>query len=134
MKCDCIFPPESSDAFFSIVLLSSPMSLNCHFLPPPPRLPLRRHPSASTLANSRTITRGRDVIHHRRGVFPITMSTPDDHPVKQHIELQNESDFDKLVSPDGLISICGFGSLLSGRDRPSFVCLIDMKCLARGFA
>ncbi|KAK3016351.1 hypothetical protein RJ639_005735, partial [Escallonia herrerae] len=29
-------------------------------------------------------------------------------------ELIDESDFDQLVSPDGHVSICGFGSLLSG--------------------
>lgn len=30
------------------------------------------------------------------------------------IELSDESDFHSLLSPSGLISICGFGSLLSG--------------------
>lgn len=30
------------------------------------------------------------------------------------IELKNESDFDQIVTSDGLISVCGFGSLLSG--------------------
>ena len=28
--------------------------------------------------------------------------------------LEHESDFDKIVSSDGLVSVCGFGSLLSG--------------------
>lgn len=30
------------------------------------------------------------------------------------MELNDESDFETIVSPDGYISICGFGSLLSG--------------------
>jgi len=30
-------------------------------------------------------------------------------------ELNNDSDFESLLSPDGYISICGFGSLLSGK-------------------
>ncbi|WVZ20308.1 hypothetical protein V8G54_007630 [Vigna mungo] len=30
-------------------------------------------------------------------------------------ELNDESDFESLLSPDGYISICGFGSLLSGK-------------------
>ncbi|CAN1281307.1 hypothetical protein LINPERPRIM_LOCUS17686 [Linum perenne] len=30
-------------------------------------------------------------------------------------ELSNESDFDEIAIPPGLISICGFGSLLSGK-------------------
>lgn len=29
-------------------------------------------------------------------------------------ELSTETDFNRIVSPEGLISICGFGSLLSG--------------------
>lgn len=33
------------------------------------------------------------------------------HPLT---ELNDESDFESLLSPDGYISICGFGSLLSG--------------------
>lgn len=35
------------------------------------------------------------------------------------IELKDESDFEKVLSPDGglgLLSVCGFGSLLSGKD------------------
>lgn len=35
-------------------------------------------------------------------------------------ELSDESDFDSLVSADGYISICGFGSLLSGDQPPLF--------------
>lgn len=50
-----------------------------------------------------------------RRASPITMSS--DHLTSQLelSELSHESDFEKLLSPDGLISICGFGSLLSGR-------------------
>lgn len=44
------------------------------------------------------------------------------------IELKNESDFDQIVSSDGLISICGFGSLLSERSaRSTFPDLINFR-------
>lgn len=53
-------------------------------------------------------------VHFRRS----TMSSPDASPAllpnTDYSELSNDSDFQKLVSPDYLISICGFGSLLSG--------------------
>lgn len=45
----------------------------------------------------------------------ITMSSSYDNQTKSPVkELNDESDFETVVSPDGLISICGFGSLLSG--------------------
>lgn len=44
------------------------------------------------------------------------------------LELIHESDFDKIVSSDGLISICGFGSLLSERSaRSTFPELINFR-------
>ncbi|KAK2990304.1 hypothetical protein RJ640_014756 [Escallonia rubra] len=43
-------------------------------------------------------------------------------------ELIDESDFDQLVSPDGHVSICGFGSLLSERSaRSTFPDLINFR-------
>ncbi|XP_024030003.1 uncharacterized protein LOC21388715 isoform X1 [Morus notabilis] len=43
-------------------------------------------------------------------------------------ELHAEADFEKLLSPDGRISICGFGSLLSERSaRSSFPELTDFR-------
>ncbi|XP_073134231.1 uncharacterized protein [Henckelia pumila] len=51
-------------------------------------------------------------------------SPPDTLP----FELKEESDFDLIVSPDGLISICGFGSLLSERSaRSTFPNLINFR-------
>lgn len=55
---------------------------------------------------------------HRRRQSPITMSdsgrssSPAAQPPPK--ELNEESDFETILSPDGYISICGFGSLLSG--------------------
>ncbi|GAA0164337.1 hypothetical protein LIER_19999 [Lithospermum erythrorhizon] len=44
------------------------------------------------------------------------------------VELINDSDFDTIISPDGLISICGFGSLLSEKSaRTTFPELINFR-------
>ncbi|KAK6122605.1 hypothetical protein DH2020_043662 [Rehmannia glutinosa] len=50
-------------------------------------------------------------------------------------ELKIESDFDQIVSPDGLVSICGFGSLLSERSaRSTFPDLLNFRVAKlRGF-
>lgn len=50
-------------------------------------------------------------------------------------ELSDESDFEKIVSPEGFISICGFGSLLSERSaRSTFPDLINFRLARlRGF-
>ncbi|KAI4311137.1 hypothetical protein MLD38_036057 [Melastoma candidum] len=103
------------------------MSCNCHFFPPPlPRL-LRR-PSPSTFASPSAVVRCRDFLVLRCGASPISMSTPDDHPAGRNTELQDQSDFDNLVSPDGLISICGFGSLLSEKSaRSTFPDLVNFR-------
>ncbi|GFZ13969.1 hypothetical protein Acr_24g0001590 [Actinidia rufa] len=43
-------------------------------------------------------------------------------------QLDEESDFERIVSPDGLLSVCGFGSLLSERSaRSTFPDLIDFR-------
>ncbi|CAI9290881.1 unnamed protein product [Lactuca saligna] len=43
-------------------------------------------------------------------------------------ELTTESDFEQIVSPDGTLSICGFGSLLSERSaRSTFPDLINFR-------
>ncbi|KAL8486175.1 hypothetical protein ACS0TY_022560 [Phlomoides rotata] len=45
-----------------------------------------------------------------------------------HFELKDESDFDQIVTPDGLVSVCGFGSLLSERSaRSTFPDLINFR-------
>lgn len=46
----------------------------------------------------------------------------------QPIELNDESEFETILSPDGYISICGFGSLLSERSaRSTFPDLINFR-------
>lgn len=40
------------------------------------------------------------------------------------LELEDESDFEKLLSSDNRISIAGFGSLLSGAYTSLFVCVL----------
>ncbi|GMP76454.1 hypothetical protein CsSME_00033121 [Camellia sinensis var. sinensis] len=43
-------------------------------------------------------------------------------------ELNDESDFERIISPDGLLTICGFGSLLSERSaRSTFPELINFR-------
>ncbi|XP_051152669.1 uncharacterized protein LOC127266452 isoform X4 [Andrographis paniculata] len=43
-------------------------------------------------------------------------------------ELKDEVDFEQIVSPDGLVSVCGFGSLLSERSaRSTFPDLINFR-------
>ncbi|XP_027359142.1 uncharacterized protein LOC113867836 isoform X2 [Abrus precatorius] len=46
-------------------------------------------------------------------------SSPTSHQPLAVAELNDESDFEPLLSPDGYISICGFGSLLSERSARS---------------
>lgn len=43
-------------------------------------------------------------------------------------QLNDESDFERILSPDGLLSVCGFGSLLSERSaRSTFPDLVDFR-------
>nr|XP_043628457.1 uncharacterized protein LOC122599912 [Erigeron canadensis] len=60
-----------------------------------------------------------------------TMSFSGDIPPPAHrhgTELTTESDFDQIVSPDGTLSICGFGSLLSERSaRSTFPDLVNFR-------
>ncbi|OIT37057.1 hypothetical protein A4A49_00994 [Nicotiana attenuata] len=71
---------------------------------------------------------------HRRYFFPPKSTMPSaaaaaaDDEMKFPIELIDEFDFDRIVSSDGLISICGFGSLLSERSaRSTFPDLINFR-------
>ncbi|EXC23289.1 hypothetical protein L484_005238 [Morus notabilis] len=66
----------------------------------------------------------------RRRRSPIAMSSSDVRSSSTYeiTELHAEADFEKLLSPDGRISICGFGSLLSERSaRSSFPELTDFR-------
>ncbi|KAL4565223.1 hypothetical protein LXL04_029309 [Taraxacum kok-saghyz] len=65
-----------------------------------------------------------------RGLFvgqSSTLSSGDILDFRQ-MELISESDFEQIVSPDGTLSICGFGSLLSERSaRSTFPDLINFR-------
>ncbi|KAM5568895.1 hypothetical protein ABKV19_016424 [Rosa sericea] len=70
---------------------------------------------------------------HHRHPSPVAMSSDSGRSVSpatqpQPIELNDESEFETIVSPDGHISICGFGSLLSERSaRSTFPELINFR-------
>ncbi|KAF3456280.1 hypothetical protein FNV43_RR00930 [Rhamnella rubrinervis] len=90
------------------------ISSSLHF---PNRKLVAREPTGG----SRSIfnCRRRSRFHHRTldsAAYskPIIMSSSYDNQTKSPVkELNDELDFESIVSPDGLISICGFGSLLS---------------------
>ncbi|KAG6731717.1 hypothetical protein I3842_01G143200 [Carya illinoinensis] len=105
------------------------VSISLSLPPIPPRLAPRSspHPSALPLlitplqSGHRQIVRRRSRTNmsseHRRLSSPANYS-----------ELNDESDFETIVSPDGFISICGFGSLLSERSaRSTFPDLIKFR-------
>lgn len=84
--------PRASLLYFSHLTFTSP----CTFLSPPPQhLRRRRGMSAMAIGDSPA---------------PLPQLAPNSLP----LELKEESDFDQIVSSDGLVSVCGFGSLLSG--------------------
>lgn len=114
--------------FFSTpqALMLDSISISLSLPPIPPRLAPRSspHPSALPLlitplqSGHRQIVRRRSRTNmsseHRR------LSSPENYS-----ELNDESDFETIVSPDGFISICGFGSLLSGTyDQVTFFIII----------
>ncbi|GER56906.1 replicase polyprotein 1a [Striga asiatica] len=91
-----------------------PRTLNCPplaVLPPPHLQTFRRRSSAMSASVGDS---------HRPQTPPPLDALP--------FELKAESDFDRIVSPDGLVSICGFGSLLSERSaRSTFPDLINFR-------
>ncbi|XP_068662566.1 uncharacterized protein [Aristolochia californica] len=54
-----------------------------------------------------------------RANIPMTCAADLPTEFASYPELNDESDFETLLSPDGVISICGFGSLLSERSARS---------------
>ncbi|CAA0834837.1 Unknown protein [Striga hermonthica] len=48
-------------------------------------------------------------------------------PDASPFELKTEADFDRIVSPDGLISVCGFGSLLSAKPETKETSSLSME-------
>ncbi|TMX02986.1 hypothetical protein EJD97_018803 [Solanum chilense] len=64
-----------------------------------------------------SLSRRRDYFSPRKFTMPSAGAADfpvDGDELKFPVELADESDFDRIVSSDGLITICGFGSLLSG--------------------
>ncbi|XP_062150328.1 uncharacterized protein LOC133858890 [Alnus glutinosa] len=107
-------------------LMSASLSLSFPPIPPPlaPREWLRR-PTLSRLPSTHYAPLQTDRRRNIRRRSPITMSSDHHLPTS---ELSDESNFETIVSPDGLISICGFGSLLSERSaRSTFPDLIDFR-------
>ncbi|XP_030528082.1 uncharacterized protein LOC115739211 [Rhodamnia argentea] len=108
-------------------LLRRPTSSSApYLLPPPPSLSPRPHSLARLLhlCSSRADRRG-----ILRRTSPITMSCGSTDRLRPELsELNDESDFEKLFTPSGRISICGFGSLLSERSaRSTFPDLVDFR-------
>ncbi|KAK4433894.1 hypothetical protein Salat_0552100 [Sesamum alatum] len=102
------FLPRASSLSFSRVSFTCPRPLIS-----PPHSPLfRRRTSAMSIGDS------------LQQPTPLPPLPPDTLP----FELRDDSDFDRIVSPDGLVSICGFGSLLSERSaRSTFPDLINFR-------
>ncbi|XP_057806059.1 uncharacterized protein LOC131021006 [Salvia miltiorrhiza] len=85
-------------------------------------------PRASLRSLSPTFPRPFATSRRRVSAMPIGDSST---PLRQSslpLELKDESDFDQIVSSDELVSICGFGSLLSERSaRSTFPDLINFR-------
>ncbi|CAA3022118.1 Hypothetical predicted protein [Olea europaea subsp. europaea] len=100
--------------------LSHGRTLNPHKIPPQPRHystipPIHRHSRFRRISDMSSGDSFRQ---------PLTPQPPEIFP----FELKEDSDFDQIVSPDGLVSICGFGSLLSERSaRSTFPHLINFR-------
>lgn len=105
--------------------------LSLSSLPPTPSPSLRRAwltgPRFCNLISGSDLTRSRSsgsifVLSVRSDCRAISRRTPSitifsSSPMNDELELtelREETDFEKLLSPNGHISICGFGSLLSG--------------------
>ncbi|KAL6990020.1 hypothetical protein U1Q18_015772 [Sarracenia purpurea var. burkii] len=83
---------------------------------------LQPHTSLFHFASKDDRRRGRYLWQSSPGV----MSSGND--IQPPFQLNNESDFERILSPNGLLSICGFGSLLSERSaRSTFPDLIDFR-------
>lgn len=110
-----IGPPVKSDmaTFLTAVLpfLHSHYS-SLSFSVAPIRSPITISPFSSSQLSS--VILSCKYGHRRTARLPFSiMSSAKSQP--DVTELREESDFHSLVSPSGLISICGFGSLLSGK-------------------
>jgi hypothetical protein len=103
--CSFTHHPSRTAPLLKSHVMSASLFLSFSPIPLPlaPRAWLRRSTLSPLSVRRRNIRRR----------SPINMSS-NHHLVVPTIELCHESDFETIVSPDGLISICGFGSLLSG--------------------
>ncbi|CAL1397310.1 unnamed protein product [Linum trigynum] len=91
--------------------------------PAPSPRPLISPPTLSSVAFSyRANSSAVSPLRFARGYssrFTSRRSSPTMSSAKSVFELSDESDFGKIATPSGLISICGFGSLLSERSARS---------------
>ncbi|XP_065863729.1 uncharacterized protein [Euphorbia lathyris] len=95
-------------------LLHSHSSLSFHAYPIQP--PITFSPLSSSQFSSTNLSSKSS--HRRTPRLPFSvMSSATSQP--EVTELRDESDFHSLLSPSGLISICGFGSLLSEKSARS---------------
>uniref|UniRef100_A0A162B4B3 Uncharacterized protein n=1 Tax=Daucus carota subsp. sativus TaxID=79200 RepID=A0A162B4B3_DAUCS len=93
--------------------------------------PIRHLPPRLTFTTTdhRFTTRSLHITNNRRELAAMS-SSGNSLPLGSttQFELSTEADFNKIVSPDGLISICGFGSLLSENSaRSTFPHLINFR-------
>ncbi|KAL1832570.1 hypothetical protein ACET3Z_002221 [Daucus carota] len=93
--------------------------------------PIRHLPPRLTFTTTdhRFTTRSLHITNNRRQLAAMS-SSGNSLPLGSttQFELSTEADFNKIVSPDGLISICGFGSLLSENSaRSTFPHLINFR-------
>lgn len=108
----CVYAAASPPPSFSSLVTTT--TTNTHISPSPRActacsatlFPLRLN--AFSLSQRKILFRGflSMSLNHLGPTSPVNESKP--------IQLNEESDFYQLLSPEGLISICGFGSLLSG--------------------
>ncbi|KAJ9154540.1 hypothetical protein P3X46_027860 [Hevea brasiliensis] len=114
--------------------MNTSLSLTFPFLQPPPSRPWRacsfHYPITLLPLNSSTfysLKLSPNSFHRRtlRRLSPIMSSAISQPGIT---ELSDESDFHSVLSPSGLISICGFGSLLSGTSaRSTFPDLVNFR-------
>ncbi|XP_044484976.1 uncharacterized protein LOC123210586 [Mangifera indica] len=122
----CVYAAASPPPSFSSLVTTT--TTNTHISPSPRActarsstlLPLRLN--AFSLSQRKILFRGflSMSLNHLGPTSPVNESKP--------IQLNEESDFYQLLSPEALISICGFGSLLSEHSaRNTFPDLINFR-------
>lgn len=101
-------PPSFSSLIMTTTTTPTYNSLSTCACPP------RSAPFFPLTVNTSSLSQRKIILRHS-----LSMSLNHLGPISpvnkpETIQLNEESDFYQLLSPEGLISICGFGSLLSG--------------------